>query len=122
MGVRDIFPDSIAFVVVLQTADRRLRVDVLLDLQERLLFISSGLLPDISDRLSEFVAQLSAITASVLAKQRWDGADPMTDYQDLEILMGYTIQRSYLRFNVVLGDCWLLPVSEIDRRSTIQLE
>lgn len=54
--------------------------------------------------------------------QRWDGLDPMTDYQDLDILVGYTIQRSYLRFNVVFNQAWLLPVTELDQRSLIQLE
>lgn len=122
MGVRNIFPNSISFVVTVQTRGRRFRVEILLDLQERLIFVPSGLLPDICDRLPDFIQQLSDITANHLAHQRWDGVDPFTEYQTLEILLGYTIQRSYLRFNVILDGHWLMPVSELDERSLIQLE
>lgn len=122
MGVRNLFPNSISFGVTIQTRGNRYRVEVVLDLQERLIFVPSGLLPDMVDRISEFTQQLSQISANVLAMQRWDGLDPMTDYQDLDILVGYTIQRSYLRFNVVFNQAWLLPVTELDQRSLIQLE
>lgn len=74
------------------------------------------------DLLSEFTQQLSQISANVLARQRWDGLDPMTGYQDLEILVGYTIQRSYLRFNLVYNQAYLMPVTELEARSLIQLE
>ena len=111
-----------SFVVTIQVRGKRYRVEVVLDLQERLIFVPSGLLPDISDRLPEFTHQLSHIAANVLAAQRWDRTDPMTEYQDLEILTGYIIQRSYLRFSMVFDQAWLVPVTELNQRSVIQLE
>lgn len=122
MGVRNLFPSSISFVVTIHVHGNRYRVEVVLDLQERLIFVPSGLLPDISDRLSEFTRQLSDIAANVLAAQRWDGLDAMTEYQDLDVLVGYMIQRSYLRFNILFEEAWLVPVNELDPRSQIQLE
>lgn len=52
MGVRNLFPNSISFVVTIQTRGNRYRVEVVLDLQERLIFVPSGLLPDIVFRNS----------------------------------------------------------------------
>jgi hypothetical protein len=47
MGVRNIFPGSIAFVVTILTHGRSLRVEIVLDLQERLILVPTGILPEI---------------------------------------------------------------------------
>jgi hypothetical protein len=121
MGVRNIFPDSIAFVVTLQTDGRALRVEIVLDLKERLIFIPSGILPEIVDRLNDFTAALSDIAANLLAQQKWDGKDSLTEYQPIEILPNYQRTRSHLRFSVILEDAVLLPVTELDQHSGIRL-
>ena len=51
MGVRNIFPDSIAFAVTILTHGRSLRVEIVLDLQERLILVPTGILPEIIDCL-----------------------------------------------------------------------
>ena len=55
MGVRSIFPSSIAFALTLRVRGKSLRVEAILDLQERLLFLPSGILPEIIDRLEAFI-------------------------------------------------------------------
>lgn len=122
MGVRSYFPGSIAFVVTLVCGDRRLRVEVVLDLQERLLFVPIGILPDVSVHLDRFVEQLGAIAANILAFQKWDGKDQTTEYQPLYLLKGYQPIREQLRFNVVLGEPYLLSVGELDTRSEVWLK
>ena len=122
MGVRNIFPDSIAFAVTILTHGKSLRVEIVLDLQERLLFVPTGILPEIIDRLSDFGESLSELAANTLAIQKWDGRDPFTEYQALRILPHYQITRSHLRFSIILEEAQLLPIDEIERRSAIRLE
>jgi hypothetical protein len=122
MGVRNIFPDSIAFAVTIQTHRRSLRAEIVLDLQERLIFVPSGILPEILDRLPDFGNQLSEIAANLLAAQKWDGNDPLTEYQPIRILTHYQITRSHLRFNVILEEAVLLPVAELEGQSLIRLD
>jgi hypothetical protein len=122
MGVRNYFPGSIAFVVTVCVGGKRLRVEVILDLQERLVFVPLGLLPEIAVRLPSFTEQLSEIAASHLAYQKWDSQDPITEYQQLFLLSGYQTTRNYLRFSVVLGESHLLHVGELDGRADIQLD
>jgi hypothetical protein len=122
MGVRNIFPDSIAFAVGLRAHGKQLRVEVILDLQDRLLFVPSGILPEMIDRVETFAEQLGALTAEVLARQKWDGKDPLTQYQSVTLLPGYRLNRSQLSFNVILGDSVLLPVQELEGRSSVDLE
>ena len=51
MGVRTIVPSSISFTVELRCSIvKRYRVSVTLDLQERYLFVSSGIVLDVSDQ------------------------------------------------------------------------
>ena len=121
MGVRNIFPSSIAFALTLRAQGKSLRVEVILDLQERLLFVPSGILPEIADRIEAFIEPLAALTADVLARQKWDGKDALTQYQTVTLLPGYRLNRSQLSFNVVLGDSFLLPVDELEGRSSIDL-
>ena len=52
MGVRNIFPDSIAFAVTILTHGKSLRVEIVLDLQERLILVPTGILPEIIDCLN----------------------------------------------------------------------
>ena len=122
MGVRNIFPSSIAFALTLRVRGKSLRVEVILDLQDRLLFLPSGILPEIIDRLEAFIESLAALTADVLARQKWDGKDALTQYQAVTLLLGYRLNRSQLSFNVILGDSFLLPVDELEGRSSIDLE
>ena len=121
MGVRNIFPDSIAFALTLRVQGKSLRVEVILDLQERLLFVPSGILSEIVDRIEAFIEPLAALTADVLARQKWDGKDALTQYQTVTLLPGYRLNRSQLSFNVILGDSFLLPVDELEGRSSIEL-
>jgi hypothetical protein len=123
MGVRDIFPDTIAFVVVVQVADDKpMRVRVLVDLPQRLLFLPAGILPTIGDRLEAFLEQLSEITTCQLAYLKWDRtADLMTEYCEVRILPSYQMQRLHLRFNVVLQPETLISVEELTGRNWIQL-
>lgn len=122
MGVRNIFPDSIAFVVTILTHGKSLRVEIVLDLQERLILVPTGILPEIIDCLNPFSESLSEIAANTLSAQKWDGKDPLTEYQPLRILPHYQITRSHLRFNIILEEPLLLPLDELERRSAIRLE
>jgi hypothetical protein len=121
MGVRNIFPDSIAFAIALRVPGKQFRVEIILDLQDRLLFVSSGILPEISDRIESFTEQLGVLTAEMLARQKWDGKDPLTQYQTVTLLPGYRQSRSHLAFNVILGDSILLPLYELEGRSSVDL-
>ena len=94
MGVRNIFPSSISFALPLRVRGKSLRVEVILDLQDRLLFMPSGILPEIVDRLEAFIEQLEALTADMLARQKWDGKDALTQYQAATLLPGYRLNRS----------------------------
>ena len=88
MGVRTVIPSSISFTVELRcSTERRYRVSVTLDLQERYIFMSSVILPNISDSIEDFVSQLSEIASNQLAFLKWDGtSDLTTEYQIVRVL------------------------------------
>ena len=123
MGVRTIVPSSISFTVELRcSTERRCRVSITLDLQERYIFMSSGVIPNISDAVEDFVSQLSEIASNQLAFLKWDGtSDLTTEYQIVRVLPGYQIERSLVKFNIVLGDGSLIQVEELHNKITIQL-
>ncbi len=117
MEVRTIVPSSISFTVELRcSTERRYRVSATLDLQERYIFTSSGVIPNISDSIKDFVSQLSEIASNQLALLKWDGtSDLTTEYQIVRVLPGYQVERSLVKFNIVLGNCSLASVRS-DRR------
>ena len=123
MGVRTIVPSSISFTVELRcSAEKRYRVSVVLDLQERYLFMSSGIVLDVSDRVEDFVSQLSEIASNQLALLKWDGtSDLTTEYQIVRVLLGYQVERSLAKFNIVIGNGSLIQVEELHNKITIQL-
>ena len=123
MGVRTIVPGSISFTVELScSTEKRYRASVTLDLQERYIFLSSGILVNVSDSVEDFVSQLSEIASNQLALFKWDGtSDLMTEYQIVRVLPGYQIERSLVKFNIVLGNGSLIQVEELHNRTTIQL-
>ena len=123
MGVRTIVPGSISFTVELRcSTEKRYRVSVTLDLQERYIFLSSGILPNVSDEIEEFVSQLSEIASNQLALFKWDGtSDLMTEYQIVRVLPGYQIERSLVKFNIAIGNGSLIQVEELHNKITIQL-
>ena len=123
MGVRTIVPSSISFTVELRcSTERRYRVSITLDLQERYIFMSSGVIPNISDSIEDFVSQLSEIASNQLALLKWDGtSDLTTEYQIVRVLPGYQIERSLTKFNIVLGNGSLIQVEELHDKTTIQL-
>ena len=123
MGVRTIVPSSISFTVELRcSTERCYRVSVTLDLQERYIFMSSGILPNVSDVIEDFVSQLSEIASNQLALLKWDGtSDLTTEYQIVRVLPGYQIERSLVKFNIVLGDGSLIQVEELHNKIMIQL-
>ena len=116
-------PSSISFTVELRClTERRYRVGVTLDLQERYIFLSSGILVNVSDRIEDFVSQLSEIASNQLAFLKWDGtSDLTTEYQIVRVLPGYQIERSLAKFNIVLGNGSLIQVEELHNKITIQL-
>ena len=123
MGVRTIVPGSISFTVELRcSTERRYRVSITLDLQERYIFMSSGVIPNISDSIEDFVSQLSEIASNQLALLKWDGtSDLTTEYQIVRVLPGYQIERSLAKFNIVLGNSSLIQLEELHNKITIQL-
>ena len=123
MGVRTIVPGSISFTVELScSTEKRYRVSVTLDLQERYIFLSSGILVNVRDRIEEFVSQLSEIASNQLALFKWDGtSDLMTEYQIVRVLPGYQIERSLVKFNIAIGNGSLVQVEELHNKITIQL-
>ena len=123
MGVRTIVPSSISFTVELRcSTERRYRVSVTLDLQERYIFVSSGVIPNISDAIEEFVSQLSEIASNQLALFKWDGtSDLTTEYQIVRVLPGYQVERSLAKFNIVIGNGSLIQVEELHDKIIIQL-
>ena len=123
MGVRTIVPSSISFTVELRcSTERRYRVSVTLDLQERYIFVSSGILPNISDAIEDFVSQLSEIASNQLAFIKWDGtSDLTTEYQIVRVLPGYQIERSLAKFNIVIGNGSLIHLEELHDKIIIQL-
>jgi hypothetical protein len=123
MGVRTIVPSSISFTVELRcSTERCYRVSVTLNLQERYIFMSSGILPNVIDAIEDFVSQLSEIASNQLAFLKWDGtSDLTTEYQIVRVLPGYQIERSLVKFNIVLGNGSLIQVEELHNKITIQL-
>ncbi len=123
MGVRTIVPSSISFTVELRCSiEKRYRVSVILDLQERYIFIPSGVISDISDVIEEFVSQLSEIASNQLAFLKWDGtSDLTTEYQIVRVLPGYQVERSLAKFNIVIGSGSLIQVEELHDKIIIQL-
>ncbi len=123
MGVRTIVPSSISFTVELRcSTEKRYRVSVTLDLQERYIFVSSGVIPNISDAIEEFVSQLSEIASNQLALLKWDGtSDLTTEYQIVRVLPGYQVERSLAKFNIVIGGGSLIQVEELHDKIIIQL-
>ena len=123
MGVRTIVPSSISFTVELRcSTERRYRVSFTLDLQERYIFMSSGIVPNISDAVEEFVSQLSEIASNQLAFLKWDGtSDLTTEYQIVRVLPGYQVERSLVKFNIVLSNGSLIQLEELHNKTTIQL-
>ncbi len=123
MGVRTVIPSSISFTVELRcSTERRYRVSVTLDLQERYIFMSSGVIPSISDSIEDFVSQLSEIASNQLAFLKWDGtSDLTTEYQIVRVLPGYQVERSLAKFNIVIGNGSLIQVEELHNKITIQL-
>ena len=123
MGVRTIVPSSISFTVELRCSiEKRYRVSVTLDLQERYIFVSSGIIPNVGDSIEDFVSQLSEIASDQLALLKWDGtSDLTTEYQIVRVLPGYQIERSLAKFNIVLGNSSLIQLEELHNKITIQL-
>ncbi|MGV0028993.1 hypothetical protein [Phormidesmis priestleyi] len=123
MAVRRHLPDSVSFSFELQCSlVRRYQVTVTLDLQERLIFMSSGVLSDVRDSIEEFIEQLSEIASNQLAYLKWDGtSDLTTEYQIIRVLAGYQVQRSLMKFNIVMGDGSLIHLEELHDKKTIQL-
>ena len=123
MGVRTVIPSSISFTVELRcSTERRYRVSVTLDLQERYIFMSSVILPNISDSIEDFVSQLSEIASNQLAFLKWDGtSDLTTEYQIVRVLPGYQVEHSLAKFNIVIGNGSLIQVEELHNKITIQL-
>ncbi len=123
MAVRTIVPSSISFTVELRCSiEKRYRVSVVLDLQERYLFVPSGILVNVSDSIEEFVSELSEIASNQLAFLKWDGtSDLTTEYQIVRVLPGYQVERSLVKFNIVLGEGSLIQVEELHNKTTIQL-
>ena len=104
MGVRTVIPSSILFTVELRcSTERRYRISMTLDLQERYIFMSSGVIPNISNVIEDFVSQLSEIASNQLALLKWDGtSDLTTEYQIVRVLPGYQVERSLV--DLLLGD------------------
>ena len=123
MGVRTVIPSSISFTVELRcSTEKRYRVSVVLDLQERYIFLSSGILVNVSDRVEDFVSQLSEIASNQLALLKWDGtSDLTTEYQIVRVLPGYQVERLLAKFNIVLGNGSIIQVEELHNKITIQL-
>jgi hypothetical protein len=123
MGVRTIVPSSISFTIELRCSiEKRYRVSVTLNLQERYIFMSSGILPNVSNAIEDFISQLSEIASNQLAFLKWDGtSDLTTEYQIVRVLPGYQIERSLVKFNIVIGNGSLIQVEELHNKITIQL-
>ena len=123
MGVRTVIPSSISFTVELRcSTERCYRVRVTLDLQERYIFMPSGIVPNISDAIEDFVSQLSEIASNQLAFIKWDvTSDLTTEYQIIRVLPGYQVERSTVKFNIVLGNGSLIQLEELHDKITIQL-
>ena len=116
-------PSSISFTIELNlSTQKRYRASVTLDLQERYIFISSGIFLDVSDSIEDFVSQLSEIASNQLALLKWDGtSDLTTEYQIVRVLPGYQVNRSLMKFNIAIGTGSLIQIEELHDKNTIQL-
>ncbi len=123
MGVRTIVPSSISFTVELRCSiERRYRVSMTLDLQDRYIFMSSDILPNVTDSIEDFISQLSEIASNQLALLKWDGtSDLTTEYQIVRVLPGYQVERSFVKFNIVIGSGSLIQIEELPNKIIIQL-
>ncbi|KAM3101531.1 hypothetical protein ACKFKF_07255 [Phormidesmis sp. 146-12] len=123
MAVRNPLPDSVSFGFELRCSSvRRYQVMVTLDLQERLIFMSSGVLSDVIDSIDEFVSQLSQIASTKLALLKWDGtSDRTTEFQVIQVLSRYQVQRSLMKFNIIMGNGSLIHLEDLYDKETIQL-
>jgi hypothetical protein len=123
MAVRAKLPDRVAFTVELRCSMVKCyQVRVTLDLQDRFAIMSAGIIPDVSDSIELFVDQLSEIASNQLALLKWDGtSDLTTEYQVIRVLPNYWIDRSIVRFNLVMGEGSLIQVEELHNRNTIQV-
>jgi hypothetical protein len=123
MAVKLKLPDRIAFTVELQLSTvRRYQVRVTLDLQDRFAIMSAGVIPDVGRSIESFVDQLSEIASNQLALLKWDGtSDLTTEYQVIRVLPNYHMDRSIVRFNLVLGEGSLIQVEELHNKTTIQV-
>ena len=84
--------------------------------------MSSGVIPNISDAIEDFVSQLNEIASNQLALLKWDGtSDLMTEYQIVRVLPGYQVERSLVKFNIVIGDGSLIQIDELYDKIIIQL-
>jgi hypothetical protein len=123
MAVRVKLPDRIAFTIELRCSTvKRYQVRVTLDLQDRFAIMSAGIIPDVSRSIESFVDQLSEIASNQLALLKWDGtSDLTTEYQVIRVLPNYWIDRTIVRFNIVLGEGSLIQVEELHNKTTIQV-
>ncbi|KAM3092725.1 hypothetical protein ACKFKF_30765 [Phormidesmis sp. 146-12] len=123
MAVRRHLPDSVSFSFELQCSlVRRYQVTVILDLQDRLIFMPSGIHSDVRDCIEAFVEQLSEVASNQLAYLKWDGtSDLTTEYQVIRVLAGYQVQRSLMKFDIVMGAGSLIHLEELHNKKTIQL-
>ncbi|KAM3089977.1 hypothetical protein ACKFKG_31515 [Phormidesmis sp. 146-35] len=122
MAVRRHLSDSVSFSFELQCSLRRYQVTVTLDLQERLIFVPSGILSDVRDCIEEFVEQLSEVASNQLAYLKWDGtSDLTTEYQVIRVLVGYQVQRSLMKFDIVMGAGSLIHLEELHNKKMIEL-
>jgi len=84
--------------------------------------MSSGILPNVSDSIEDFVSQLSEIASNQLAFLKWDGtSDLTTEYQIVRVLPGYQVERSLVKFNIAIGAGSLIQLEELHDKNTIQL-
>ena len=82
----------------------------------------SDIVLDVSDRIEEFISQLSEISSNQLAFLKWDGtSDLTTEYQIVRVLPGHQVERPLMKFNIVLGEGSLIQVEELHNKTTIQL-
>ena len=84
--------------------------------------MSSGVLSDVIDFIEEFVEQLSEVASTKLALLKWDGtSDLTTEYQIIRVLSAYQVQRSFMKFDIVIGDRSLIHLEKLHDKKTIQL-
>jgi hypothetical protein len=86
----------------------------MLDLQERFVFMPSSILSDVIEPIDEFIEQLNEVASAKLALLKWDGSSNLTtEYQIIRVLLGYQVQRSLMKFNIVISDGSLIHLEEL---------